>query len=211
MTTTTASVNNAGIAGPTTTLNDDKRSLEDLSADLFSEEQSAWDDVFRTNVQSIFYTTVAFLPLLKAFTFGGDAAGKAIYEKYQTVVINTTSISGLVKKAQNHFAYNASKGAANHLQRLLATEFAHTGVRFNSIAPGVFPSEMTGQGSDENNKVSLEGQFDPKSLSVPAGRAGDEEEMGGTFLYLASRAGQYTNGVILPVDGGLLSTNPSSY
>ncbi|GAA5891255.1 hypothetical protein JCM6882_004637 [Rhodosporidiobolus microsporus] len=203
-------VNNAGIAGPKTKI-DKEKSLEDLSAELFGEEQSAWEDVFRTNVQNIFFTTMAFLPLLQKFTFGGDAAGRAIYEKYQSVVINTTSISGLVKSAQNHFAYNASKGAANHLQRLLATEFAHTGVRFNSIAPGVFPSEMTGESADENNKVSLEGNFDPKSLNVPANRGGTDEDMGGTFLYLASRAGQYTSGVILPVDGGTLQTNPSAY
>ncbi|GAA5829335.1 hypothetical protein JCM11251_005011 [Rhodosporidiobolus azoricus] len=203
-------VNNAGIAGPKTPM-DKEKPLEKLAAELFNEEQSAWDDVFRTNVQNIFFTTMAFLPLLQKFTFGGDAAGRAIYEKYQTVVINTTSISGLVKSAQNHFAYNSSKGAANHLQRLLSTEFAHTGVRFNSIAPGVFPSEMTGEESDERNKVSLEGQFDPQSMSIPANRAGSDEDMGGTFLYLASRAGQYTSGTIIPVDGGTLSTNPSSY
>ncbi|BGP14298.1 hypothetical protein JCM10213_007729 [Rhodosporidiobolus nylandii] len=203
-------VNNAGIAGPVTKM-DQNKPIEDLTEEMFSQEQADWDAVFRTNVQNIYFTTLAFLPLLKAFTFGGDAAGRNIYEKYQTGVINTTSISGLIKKAQNHFAYNTSKGAANHLQRLLATEFAYTGVRFNSIAPGVFPSEMTGQESDENNKVNLEGQFDPKSLNIPADRAGAEEEMGGTFVYLSSRAGQYTNGVILPVDGGCLSTNPSAY
>lgn len=82
---------------------------------------------------------------------------------------------------------------------------------FVRAAPGVFPSEMTGSGSDENNKTSLENQFDPKSLGVPADRAGSEEDMAGTILYLASRAGQYTDGVIIPVDGGTLSTNPSSY
>ncbi|BGP30548.1 hypothetical protein JCM10296v2_002303 [Rhodotorula toruloides] len=203
-------VNNAGISGEVTKM-DDKMSVEELSQKLWHEQTiEGWDNVFRTNVHSIFFMTVAFLPLLQKFTNGADPAGRAIYEKYQSVVINTTSISGLVKKAQNHFAYNASKGAANHLQRLMATEFAHTGVRINSIAPGVFPSEMTAGDSDDKNKSSLE-DFDPSSLGVPAGRAGSEEDMGGTFLYLASRAGQYTNGVILPVDGGTLSTNPSAY
>ena len=90
---------------------------------------------------------------------------------------------------------------------------------------------MTGSGSDDKNKTSLEGEFDPKSLKVPADRAGTEEDMAGTVLYLSSRAGQCascfppvpssrvltieriadTNGVIIPVDGGTLSTNPSSY
>lgn len=126
---------------------DDKMSVEELSQKLWDEQTvEGWDDVFRTNVHSIFYMTVAFLPLLQKFTNGTDPAGRAIYERYQSVVINTTSISGLIKKAQNHFACefvvprdrlvetdpllsidNASKGAANHLQRLMATEFAHTG------------------------------------------------------------------------------------
>ncbi|GAA5861223.1 hypothetical protein JCM8547_008524 [Rhodosporidiobolus lusitaniae] len=100
---------------------------------------------------------------------------------------------------------NASKAAAVHLTRLLATEFAYTAVRVNTIAPGPFPSEMTRDSADERNK------FDPKTLNIPAGRAGDDKSMGGTFLYLASRAGQYTNGAIIPLDGGALLTNPSAY
>jgi len=204
--------NNAGISGEVTRFEENEPSAEKLSEKLLAEQTfDGWTEVFKTNVSSIFYMTAAFLPLLAKFTNGGDPAGRAIYENYQSVVINTTSISGLIKLAQNHFAYNASKGAANHLQRLMATEFAHTGVRINSIAPGVFPSEMTGSGSDDKNKTSLEGQFDPSSIKCPAGRAGTEEDMAGVVLMLASRAGQYTNGVIIPVDGGTLSMNPSAY
>lgn len=92
---------------------------------------------------------------------------------------------------------------------------------------------MTGSDSDSKNKTSLEGKFDPSSLGVPAGRAGTEEDMAGTILYLSSRAGQCasfrsplsvleparltlslyadTNGAIIPVDGGTLLTNPSAY
>ncbi|GAA6007190.1 hypothetical protein JCM11491_003037 [Sporobolomyces phaffii] len=204
-------VNNAGIAGERTQL--DKLDTARAFSEAHLEEQTyeGWDDVFRTNATSGFMMSMAFLPLLEKFTKGGDPKGKAIYEDYRTGIINITSISGLIKKAQNHFAYNASKAAANHLQRMLATEVgAKFGIRINSIAPGVFPSEMTGNGSDDNNKTRL-GDFDPKSLGVPADRAGTEEDMAGTILYLASRAGQYTDGTIIPVDGGTLSTNPSSY
>lgn len=70
---------------------------------------------------------------------------------------------------------------------------------------------MTGSGSDENNKTSLEGEFDPSSMNLMAKRAGSEEDMGGTILYLASRAGQYTTGTYIPVDGGALAANPSAY
>ncbi|CEQ41858.1 SPOSA6832_03594 [Sporobolomyces salmonicolor] len=234
-------VNNAGISGEVTKLAPLNTAQEIFDAHWKEQTMEGWTDVFRTNAFALFYSTIAFLPLLEKNTWGKDPAGKEIYENYQTGVVNITSISGLVKSAQNHFAYNASKAAATHLQRMLATEIGpKTGIRFNAIAPGVFPSgasfcylsprfvllgafltcsvscmfaiaEMTGSGSDENNKTSLEGEFDPKSLNVPANRAGTDEDMAGTILYLCSRAGQYTNGVILPVDGGTLSTNPSSY
>ncbi|GAA5905578.1 hypothetical protein JCM5296_003108 [Sporobolomyces johnsonii] len=205
-------INNAGISGEVTKLAPLNTAQEIFDAHWKEQTIEGWTDVFRTNVFALFYSTIAFLPLLEKNTWGKDAAGKEIYENYQTGVVNITSISGLIKAAQNHFAYNASKAAATHLQRMLATEIGpKTGIRFNAIAPGVFPSEMTGSGSDENNKTSLEGEFDPKSLNVPADRAGSDEDMAGTILYLCSRAGQYTNGVILPVDGGTLSTNPSSY
>ncbi|GAA5949769.1 hypothetical protein JCM21900_003287 [Sporobolomyces salmonicolor] len=205
-------VNNAGISGEVTKLAPLNTAQEIFDAHWKEQTMEGWMDVFRTNAFALFYSTIAFLPLLEKNTWGKDPAGKEIYENYQTGVVNITSISGLIRSAQNHFAYNASKAAATHLQRMLATEIGpKTGIRFNAIAPGVFPSEMTGSGSDENNKTSLEGEFDPKSLNVPANRAGTDEDMAGTILYLCSRAGQYTNGVILPVDGGTLSTNPSSY
>ncbi|GAA5975800.1 hypothetical protein JCM10908_005284 [Rhodotorula pacifica] len=203
-------VNNAGIVGEVTQVRKEM-SAKELS-DNFWEGQSfdGWDNVFRTNVSSVFFTTAAFLPLLEKYTFGGDAAGKAIYDRYQSGVITISSISGLFKLSQNHFAYNSSKAAVIHLNRMMSTEWAHTGIRFNTIAPGMFPSEMTTTGSDEKQKSSLKG-FNPKSMLIPAERAGEDEDLGGTVLYLSSRAGQYTSGVVLPVDGATLATNPSAY
>lgn len=79
-------VNNAGIAGPKTKVSKDDDSVETWSQKLLEEPVEGWDDVFRTNVTNIFLMTSAFLPLLAKFTYGGDAAGRAIYEKYQTGV-----------------------------------------------------------------------------------------------------------------------------
>lgn len=72
---------------------------------------------------------------------------------------------------------------------MMSQEWAHTGIRFNTIAPGMFPSEMTTTGSDGKQKSSLKG-FNPKSMLIPAERAGEDEDLGGTVLYLSSRAGQ---------------------
>ncbi|GAA6013617.1 hypothetical protein JCM8202_000753 [Rhodotorula sphaerocarpa] len=203
-------VNNAGIVGPVTRVGKDA-SAEEISKKVMENETfEGWDNVWRTNVSSAWFVTVAFLPLLQKYNFGGDAAGRTIYEKYQTGVINISSISGLIKISQNHFAYNSTKGACIHLTRMLGTEFSHLGIRFNTIAPGMFPSEMTASGSDDKQKSSLEG-FDPSSMSIPANRVGSDEDMGGSILYLCGRGGQYTAGAVLPVDGATLATNPSAY
>ena len=72
------------------------------------------------------------------------------------IVITISSMSGLMRHAQGHFSYNAAKGGAAHLARLMSAEFRHTGVRVNSIAPGYFPSEMTAkEESDERQKSNL--------------------------------------------------------
>lgn len=86
-----------------------------------------------------FFTTVAFLPLLSAATKRG--AG------HTGNVIIISSISGITRTTQHHIAYNTSKAASIHLNTLLAQEMRRSGVRVrvNSIAPGIFPSEMSGE------------------------------------------------------------------
>ena len=85
---------------------------------------------------SYFFTSAAFLPLLSA----------AAREGHTGTVINISSMSGITRTSQHHFKYNVSKAATIHLSQLLAQEFRRPGVnvRVNNIAPGIFPSEMTG-------------------------------------------------------------------
>lgn len=129
-------INNAGISGAT--MQTEAGSAEEMKRNLFDNEKSTvedWTDVYRTNVAQVFFATAAFLPLL-------EKSSKR-FPGWSGTVINISSISGLVKTAQHHFAYNASKGAAIHLTRMLASEVAanRLKIRINSIAPGVFPSE----------------------------------------------------------------------
>ncbi|KAJ6780492.1 hypothetical protein PWT90_02968 [Aphanocladium album] len=187
-------VNNAGISntsGPTA----EKKSATELREALFDSGDSKfeeWQQVYSTNVTSMFFTTAAFLPLLQKST--EKHAG------WSGSVINITSISGLIKSAQHHFAYNASKAAAEHLTRMLAAEIAEAGlkIRVNSIAPGVFPSEMTAKDSDDKQKSSLpKEQYEGK---IPAQRPGRDEDMAHTVLFTA--VNQYLNGQRVVVDGG---------
>lgn len=97
------------------------------------------------------------------------------------------------------FAYATSKAAFIHLTRMMATTFADAKIRVNSIAPGVFPSEMTaGSSSDQTNKSEL----DHSKASNPAGRYGEEPDMAACILFLAGPASTFLNGQIVYPDGG---------
>lgn len=197
-------VNNAGIVGPVSKFFNQLDSPEHASAEtlgqaLFDNESfEAWENVYRTNTFSIFFTTTALLGLLEK--------GSKDMESWSSVVINTTSISGLMKLAQDHFAYNTAKGAASHLTRMLSTELAlkKVPVRVNAIAPGVYASEMTW----EDIKPEEVDRIGKGVCGVPQKRAGTAEEMAGTAVYLASKAGAYANGQEIAIDGGYLAVNP---
>jgi len=97
-------VNNAGISS--NTLTTEASSAEEMKKNLFDNDDSTiddWVDTYRTNVPQCFFMTTAFLPLL--------AKATEHQHGYSGCVINVCSISGIVKTAQHHFAYNASKAA----------------------------------------------------------------------------------------------------
>lgn len=94
--------------------------------------------------------------------------------------------------SQGHFAYNAAKGAAVHLSKLMSAEFEKASIRVNSIAPGYFPSEMTAKESDERQKSHLPKEKIQEKGHVPAGRAGSDEEMAQAVVRKASPLLKYT-------------------
>ncbi|KAL8927451.1 MAG: hypothetical protein Q9208_002256 [Pyrenodesmia sp. 3 TL-2023] len=187
-------INNAGIA--TSTQQASNSSAEEFKKNLFDNETAQfedWAEIYKPNAAQLYFMTTAFLPLLQ------KASEKT--PSFSAAVINITSISGIVLKAQNHFAYNASKGAANHITKMLASEIGNAGVkvRINAIAPGVFPSEMTAGGSDENQKSAIPKD---KYSHLPAQRPGNDRDMANAVLFAATN--QYLNGQVFAVDGGYL-------
>lgn len=131
-------INNAGIAMNTQQW--EAKTAEEMSKNLFDDENETfemWTDTYRTNVPQIYFMTTAFLPLLQK-------ASETQYG-YSGTVINISSMSGIVKTSQHHYAYNASKAAAIHLTTMLSNDIAQNGlkIRVNSIAPGLSPSFLT--------------------------------------------------------------------
>jgi NAD(P)-dependent dehydrogenase (short-subunit alcohol dehydrogenase family) len=96
-----------------------------------------------------------------------------------------SSIAGYSKQIQASVAYSASKAAATHLARNLATYFVNLQIRINVIVPGLYPSELTGSTkSDEKGHVSMEGR-EKLWDDVPAQRPGMEREIAGLGMFLA--------------------------
>ncbi|KAM0820011.1 hypothetical protein AB5N19_05829 [Seiridium cardinale] len=197
---------NSGIAGPQT-----PRPTAPAHAQLTVEEFAAanWDvpvdeytKTFALNATGVWYTTMAFLALLDA----GNKKGNVV-QKSQ--VIATSSIGGFNKAsspprydAPGGYAYGQSKAAATHLVKQLAVALPTWDIRANVLCPGLYPSEMSAP--------IIEKGGIGKNM-IPLCRAGDESDMGGTILYLASRAGAYCNGTVIVSDGGRLGTFPSTF
>lgn len=101
--------------------------------------------------------------------------------------------------SNGQFAYATSKAGLIQLTRMMAITFAEVKIRVNSIAPGIFPSEMTAGESDEHQKSELDVE-----MSNPAGRFGHDTDMGACVLFLAGAGGVFLNSQVLYPDGGKL-------
>lgn len=111
--------------------NPDGKNAEELKKNLYDTATiEDWTAMYQTNVVGPFFMSTAFLPLLQKATERQHG--------WSGCIINISSISGLVRISQGHFAYNASKGAAVHLNKMLSSEIQSSGlkIRVNAIAPG---------------------------------------------------------------------------
>jgi NAD(P)-dependent dehydrogenase (short-subunit alcohol dehydrogenase family) len=154
-------------------------------APLEEYPESGFEKVFDLNLRSIFYLTKECLPLLEKAAAAQDPAR----------VINIGSIDGIRVPVVENYAYSASKAAVHHMTRVLAVRIGDRMITVNAIAPGPFESKMT---------AWLLEQYRPQiEDSCPLKRIGEPEDMAGVAIFLASRAGAYLNGTVIPVDGGI--------
>ena len=194
---------NSGITGPnhTSMLPTDRQvSVKEFAELMWRPPMEDFTQALHVNVTAAFYTAIAFLELL-------DAGNQKCNVSQKSQIVMTSSIAGFNRKHTAGYAYAASKAGATHLVKQLATSFAPYMIRVNAIAPGLYLSEMTAHRFSKD--ASWEGAVPAEA--VPLKRTGAEEDMAGTAIYLASRAGAYLDGNILVSDGGRLSITPASY
>jgi NAD(P)-dependent dehydrogenase (short-subunit alcohol dehydrogenase family) len=130
-------------------------------------------------------------------------AGRHMIERRSGSIVQVASILGLVASTPiKQASYCASKGAVISLTRELGCQWARKGVRVNALAPGWFPSEMTAVMFGEDAAASA---VDFMQRTCPMGRGGEEHELAGALLFLASDASSYMTGQVLAVDGGWIA------
>ena len=145
--------------------------------------ESGWDKTVDLNMKTPFFLTQALIAPLRAAA--RDHVAK---------VINICSIDGQSVAREETYPYGASKAGLLHMTKRMALRLAPENIAVSAIAPGAFASDM--------NKVARD-HAEAVSKAIPAGRIGTDEDMAGTAIYLASRAGDYVMGSAVTVDGGV--------
>ncbi len=153
-------------------------------APLHEISDSQWDEIMNINIRSVFQLTRRVLPAMLSQKYGS--------------IIHISSILGLIAVPQVA-AYNVSKGALNQFSRSIAVEYGSSGIRSNSICPGLIATDMT---ADLMKDTDLMKEW---SKDYPIGRFGKPEDVANACLYLASDESSFVTGITLPVDGGFTS------
>ncbi|PBS11318.1 2-deoxy-D-gluconate 3-dehydrogenase [Lysobacteraceae bacterium NML93-0792] len=153
-------------------------------ADAVDFSEKDWDDVMNVNIKSAFFMS--------------QAAGRHFIAQGSGKIINIASMLSFQGGIRVP-SYTASKSGIAGITRLLANEWASKGVNINAIAPGYMATDNTAQlrADADRNKSILD--------RIPAARWGEPSDLGGTAVFLASRASDYVNGAVIPVDGGWLA------
>jgi NAD(P)-dependent dehydrogenase (short-subunit alcohol dehydrogenase family) len=156
-------------------------------AAIEEHDEASWHRVLDLNIQGVFHLTKFLLPQLRAAATPDDPAR----------VINIGSIDGIHVPALETYSYSTSKAAVHHLTRHLAAQLGPS-ITVNAVAPGPFESKMMA--------ATLEAFGEQIARSAPLRRIGRPDDMVGVTRFLASRAGSYLTGALIPVDGGIATT-----
>ncbi|MGO4262866.1 2-dehydro-3-deoxy-D-gluconate 5-dehydrogenase KduD [Lysobacter sp. TAB13] len=153
-------------------------------ADAIDFSEDDWDAVMNVNLKSAFFLA--------------QAAGRRMLAQGRGKIVNIASMLSFQGGIRVP-SYTASKSGLAGITRLLANEWAGKGVNVNAIAPGYMSTDNTAQlRADETRNRDI-------LARIPAGRWGEPSDLGGAAVFLSSRASDYVNGVVLPVDGGWLA------
>src|SRR5499427_5894716 len=143
--------------------------------------EAEWRRVVGTNLDAVFF-------------WAQEAARRMLAAKTGGAIINIASVLGL-GVSKGTVAYAAAKAGVVQLTRTLGLELAFKGIRVNAIAPGWIVTEM-------NREFLMSEHGTALKREIPVGRFGEERDLDGALLLLASDAGRFIAGTTIVVDGG---------
>ncbi len=155
--------------------------------------ESGFDKVMDINMKAPFLLTQALLPELERDATPDDPAR----------VVMIGSIDGIRVPVGDNYSYSAAKAGVHMLARHLGAHLAARHVTVNTISPGPFPSKIMAY------RLETEEMREAVAAHVPRQRIGTPEDIVGAVIFLASRAGAYTSGAVIPVDGGISTLGPA--
>ncbi|HEY6759595.1 MAG TPA: SDR family oxidoreductase, partial [Baekduia sp.] len=158
-----------------------------VAAPIEDHDDAVWDEVVDVNLKAVFHLTRFLLPSLRA----------AAALRPPARVITIGSASGIGVSRRENWSYGATKAGVHHLTRHLALKLGPD-IVCNTVAPGAFATDMTDRMPPEWKDALIAG--------TPAGRMGTAADLVGAVVFLASPAGSFLTGTVLPLDGGLSLT-----
>ncbi|RYP76023.1 hypothetical protein DL770_007301 [Monosporascus sp. CRB-9-2] len=196
---------NSGIGGPYGISPRPNMSLDEYASANLAVDFDDYTKTFAINTTAVWYTAMTFLKLLEYVSMHTPVERESLSEsnvEQKSQVVAVSSIGGFNKQSTGGYAYGQSKAACTHLVKQLSIALPQWDIRANVICPGLYPSEMSAP-IIEKGGIGKD--------MIPLERPGDEQDMAGAILYLASRAGAYCNGAVIVSDGGRLGTFPSTF
>jgi THO complex subunit 3 len=215
-------INNAGVIGPKNGADIYKAESIQQLADTMVHGYTDWTSAMAINTQSVIGVSATFLPLLEAantrrgwtpgkVTGTGNARARDTSvasskngidqdDDRMAHIITVASVASYMRWVSAGLAYNASKAAAAHLGKMMATFLSEWGVRSNIVCPGPYPSDMT---------AGLHPVYGTNQ--IPQGRMGGINDISGLVLFLVGKGGAYVNGTTQLTDGGRVGVFPAVY
>lgn len=148
---------------------------------VLETKDEVWEQILTLNLSSAFWT--------------GQAAGRLMCDNGGGRIVYLSSVSGLLAHA-DHAPYAASKGGLNQMMKVMAREWAASGVTVNAVAPGYTETDLTREYLDQP------GMRHKMTAMVPAGRLGTADDIVGPVLFLCSARSAFVTGHVMYVDGG---------
>ena len=144
-------------------------------------KKEEWDTVIEVNLNALFIVCKAVVPHMKEMGYGR--------------IISSSSINGF-QGAFGQTNYAASKAAVSGFTRALCKELGRNGITVNAVAPGLIKTKMS---------LTLAKEvIEAKIKEIPVGRIGTPEDIGHTYLFLASKEAGFINGITLHANGGVM-------